>query len=464
VLFPLATDSTTRLIRGRPALSAALQVAAVAVAAIMLLYRVAVIPAWDCVYAEDGGIFLVQALRRPWHPLIPYNGYLQFVPRLIAQGVSLLPLTRAAFLFAVTGAIITAGCALFTYHASAGYIQSRALRFLLGAALILLPVAPLEVADSGVNTPWYIMAALFWAALWRPRTRGGKAAAALVAFAATSSTPMAIAFAPLLAIRAYALRDYREHAVTAGWLAGWPLQVYAIAETYGKGTQRVGKLAPLGKSIAYYLHTVVLRAFGWHLSWDLISSSGLSGATLITAAALAVMVGLAMTQGRQARVFAILAVATGFVYTVFASTITSYVVYQAAYQTPRLSFEPASRYSVVPILLLDTVPIVATDMFARRHGGLLAAIRSLTARSRPAPTARSALALTATVIVLVGILSAGWVTDYSYPTQRTSNGPWQPVAVAWLDACRHRQQIDLPEWSGHQGLDYVDVPCSRLVP
>ena len=136
-LFPLAPDTVPSEPAER-AFSVVLQAVAVCAGAFALLSRVAGVPAWDCIYAEDYGVFLVQALHDPWHLLVPYNGYLQLVPRLIGQFVSLLPLRAAAGAFAVIGTLIAAGCALFTYHASAGFIQSRVLRAALGAALVLL--------------------------------------------------------------------------------------------------------------------------------------------------------------------------------------------------------------------------------------------------------------------------------------------------------------------------------------
>ena len=436
--------------------SVVLQAVAVCAGVIVLLSRVAHIPAWDCVYAEDYGVFLVQALQHPWHLLVPYNGYLQLVPRLIGQLASMLPLTAAAVVFAVTGALIAVGCALFTYHASAGFIRSRVLRAVLGAALVLLPVAPLELVGNGVNTPWYIMVALFWAVLWRPRTRAGMALAAIIAFAATSSVPLAGVCAPLLIIRAFTLPRLREHAVTAGWLAGWVLQVPVILGTYASHTQRLGAPAPLGKAVAYYFHTVVLRAIGWHLSWRIESFAGQTGATLIVGAFLAIVVGWAMiTQGRQVRVFAVTAVLTGFVYTVFAAVITTYVVGEAPLLSP-VSFEPASRYSVLPILLLDATAIIAVDALIRRHS---TAAGPTAAGPTPATGAVRPQAIAA-VAVLGCVLAAGWVTDFRYLTQRTTDGHWTPVAASMLNACSHSRTgtISIPAW-GHRR---VTVSCSRL--
>ena len=181
---------------GRRAVCVAIQVAAVCAGAAVLLPRIAGIPSWDSVYAEDQGVFLFDALARPWHLLVPFGGYEQLMPRLTGQLVSYLPLADAAVPYALAGAGIAALCALFTYHALDGWIRSPWLRALAGAALILLPLAPIEIADSAVGTPWYVLTALFFALLWRPKNWAGMTAAALVAFAAASSEILAVIYAP----------------------------------------------------------------------------------------------------------------------------------------------------------------------------------------------------------------------------------------------------------------------------
>jgi hypothetical protein len=453
-LFPLAPEAEPSG-PGRRALSVALQVAAVCAGTIVLLLRVAQIPAWNCVYAEDYGVYLVQALQHPWHIFVPYNGYYQLIPRLIGQAAATVPLTDAAVVFAVAGGAIAVGCALFAYHASAGHIRSRLLRVVLGVALVLLPVAPLEVVGNGVNSPWYMMAALFWAILWRPRSRAGMAVAALVAFATAASLPVAVVYVPLLAIRAIALPRLREHAVTAGWLAGLLVQVPAVLASYANHTQRLGSLASPGKVLAYYLNTVVLRALGWHLSWRLESVAGVAGATLLIGGLLAVVLGwAAITQGRTVRVFVLTAVVGGFFYTVVAAAIASYVVSEPSYlggvSTPNLgnfSFEAGSRYSIVPIFLLDAALIVAVDAFMR-HGAPAVGLDTI----RP----QAVYAVTALGLVL----ALGWITDFRYVTQRTTNGTWRPVAESMLTRCEHSATgtITVPAWFHSE----VALSCSNL--
>ena len=197
-------------------------------------------PSWDGIYAEDLKIFLPQALQHPWHLLVPNNGYIELVPRLIAQFVTYLPLRDAAAAFAVAGALVTAGCAVFIFQVSAGHVRSPVLRFALALAVVLLPVALIEIADSGVDAPWYLMFALFWAVLWRPRTRAGMAVAASVGFFTAASTIMSVVFAPLVLARVIALPRPREHAVTAGWAAGCLLQVPYVVSNLVSVHSRAG--------------------------------------------------------------------------------------------------------------------------------------------------------------------------------------------------------------------------------
>lgn len=186
-LFPEPPEPGPR--RLPRSLSVLLQVVAVLFGVLVMLVRVPGrnFPAWDGIYAEDLKIFLPQALQHPWHLLVPDDGYIELVPRLIAQFVTYLPLREAAAAFSITGAFITAGCALFIFHVSAGHVRSPLLRLVLALAVVLLPMALMEIADSGVDAPWYMDFALFWACLWRPRTRTGMAGAAAIGFFTAAS-------------------------------------------------------------------------------------------------------------------------------------------------------------------------------------------------------------------------------------------------------------------------------------
>jgi hypothetical protein len=459
-LFPIAPSVSPGpggLLRERP-VRVAIEIFAVLVATVAMLLRVAHIPAWKLVYGEDNGIFLVGALAHPWDLLAPFGGYLELVPRILGQIVSLLSLWDAALIYAVSGALIAAVCALFIYHASEGYIRSPWLRAMLGAALILLPLAPIEMADSGVDSPWYLLPTVFWAVMWRPRTRWGMLAAALMAFAATSSEILAIIYLPLLVIRVIALPRWREHAVTIGFLLGLLAQVPAILSTYSRHAQRLHGYGPLLASVKFYFHAFVLRSVGWHLSWWLQRLLGLNGATAVVGAfLLAVLAWVLITGDRQVRVFAVLAAVIGFVEVMIAATVpgppgAGWVARGVANPT----FQPGSRYDAVPVMLLCATVIIAVDTFIRRRG--------VTPASPPPPRdAWRGLRPWALIAVtaLTCALAFGWVSDYRYYVpSRVSQGYWAHTASHWLAACDRSKtgEISLFTWDAPKAT----VPCSRI--
>jgi hypothetical protein len=433
------------------------------VAAAVLLLRVAGIPAWDGTYAEDNGVFFVDGLVRPWHLLVPYSGYLELGPRVIGQSIaSFLPIVDASAAYAVTGALIGAAAGLFLYHASEGYIRAPWARALLAGALILLPIAPLDIIDSGVDSPWYAMAALFFAVLWRPRSWPGMLAAALVAGYASSSEIVAIIYAPLLLIRLIALPRVRQHAVTAGWLLGLVLQAQVVVLSYTMHKQRLGALATPGQAVAFYCHNVILRALGWHLSVWLKSAAGYNGATVVLGALLALALGWAVVAGdRTVRLFAVIALLTGFVQTIFDATVSQYVVFQP----PTPTFMAAARYSTIPVLLIAATGIVAMDAYVRRHGAArdirdIRGVRNTSgvrlAWAFPRLGARPLVAAS----VLACVLGFGWVTDFRYVSQRINAGRWLPYAQSLVAACTHDPagDVTLNAWGGHK----FTVPCARI--
>jgi hypothetical protein len=420
-------------------LSVIVGAAAVPLGVLVMLVRVpgVPVPAWDGIYGEDLGVFLVQALQRPWPLLVPYAGYIQLVPRLIGQFVVYLPLRDAAAAFAIAGALVTAGCAVFIFHASAGHVRSPVLRFVLALAVVLLPVAQLEIADSGVNSPWYLLFALFWAVLWRPGTRAGMAGAAAVGFFTAASTTVSVVFAPLLLARVIALPRLREHAVTAGWAAGCLLQLPYVLANLAGAQSRAGHPASPGPVLAFYAHGVVLPALGWHLAWRLQSVAGRTGATLITGGILAAVFAWALiTQRGPARVFVAASLIIGFLFTAFGATLK----WQVTTASVTENGEAGSRYTTLPIFLIEAAAIVAVGSFIRHRPHSLQAVAAVTA--------------------LVGVLSVGWVTDFRYQGNRSNVTNWPPTATAWLDACQRSPDGVISERTG-PGI-WKAIPCASL--
>lgn len=434
-LFPVAPGAPSRG-PGRRLLSVVAQVAATGLGAVLLLLRIPGQPTWDYLKSDDYPIFLVQALQHPWDLYLPNGGYVQLVPRVIAQLTTYLPLADAAAIFAVCGALVTAGCGLLVFHASAGHIRSVTLRAILGAAVVLLPSAALEIADSNVGAPWYMLLALFWVVLWRPRTRAGMAVAAVFAFATAASTILVVFFAPLLAARLFVLRRVREHAATMGWLAGCLAQVPAVIWSSLHHQSRLATHGTLGNALPFYAHDVLLPSLGLHLAWWLQSFAGRNGATAIVAAVLALIVGAILLTQPRSRSFVVAAVGIGFIVSVFCATVNANTALPV---TPRV--EPGARYTGLPIFLIEAVVIVGAD-------------RAL--RDRVRIRLRPALAVAA----LVALFAATWVADFRYPaTPVVVNRPWAQIAAGWLAECEHSQSGEITVRPVYR----VDqIPCGRL--
>jgi hypothetical protein len=428
-LFPGVPEAPPRP-RGARVLSAVVQVAAVGIAAITLLLRVPGRPAWRTIFGDDYFKFLAGAIQHPWH-WPAYGGYVQVLPRFIAQVVSYLPLTDASLAFALAGVVIAACGALVIFHASAGHIESVKLRVLLAVALVLLPIGPMELIGSGVETPWYLLPVLFWAVLWRPRTRPAMAVAAAVGFLTMASNILAALLAPLLLARLYVLRRPREHAVSAGWLAGCLVQAaYIMADAlHGHSRFDLFSLTPGGTSLAYYGHAALLPSLGWHTSWWLRSFAGANGATAIAAVVLAVSFGLILVTQPGARVFVVTALAVGFIFTVVAISIN---------RTPAINpMLPdrvlGTRYTIMADFLIVSALIVGADhaLRSRAHD-----------RRRQGAGRKSVMAVTALVVFLV----ATWAVDFRYTGLRTTTAwSWAPIAARWERDCAHSRTGEIHE-------------------
>jgi hypothetical protein len=444
-LFPEPAVSSQ--VTGRRLLSAVAQVAAVVLGAVLLLERIPGVPSWDTIYGEDYWEFGTQALQQPWHSVVSaFGGYEELLPRLIAQVATYLPLAQESRLDALCGAVIAAGCGLFVFHASAGHIGSAPLRALLGTSIVLMPIATMEIADSAVGAPWYLMLATFWALLWRPRTSTGMAIAALVAFAASSSEVVSFLFIPLVAARLIALRRPRDHVVTVGWLAGCLVQVPGVLSGYFSGQSRLNRqTGTVYHSLAFYAHDTVLPWLGWHVAWWLQSLAGKNGATAIVAVILLVVLGAILVTQPRNRPFVVTCVLIGFIFSIFETTLTPHVV---TYPVVAFDLESGSRYSVLPIFLLWAAVIAGVDYYVRRRRE--GVVRGRGTELRP----------TVAVAVLVAVLAVSWVADFRNPGFRSdANWNWGQIAAKWENACEHSKTGKI---TVKAGAILQTLPCDRI--
>lgn len=171
----------------------------VAAATVLQLARTAAVSGWDTVWAEDGVVFLVDALEMPLlRALIdPYGGYLHAPSRLLAEGAAAIPLEHAALLLALGSALVVSLVAAFVYFASATAIRSVPLRLTLSALVVLLPAAGSELLTNVTNLHFFLMFGCFWALVWQSEATGALATRSLVVAATALADPLAAIYLPL---------------------------------------------------------------------------------------------------------------------------------------------------------------------------------------------------------------------------------------------------------------------------
>ncbi|MGH9081555.1 MAG: hypothetical protein ACRDYE_16025, partial [Acidimicrobiales bacterium] len=204
-----------------------------AVAALMMVIQI--VRVWssaplNSIWAEDGYIFLADALRWGFfHALItPYSGYLNTVSRLVAEPVSFLPIGWFAPAMALSGAAILTWCAFVVWYASAGYIRSAYLRGVMVVVMVVSPLVGIEMLDNVTYSIWYLLFASFWVLLWRPSTLAGAAGAGALILLTTLSNALIILFLPLWLLRVFAMRDVRDKIIAGSFAVGVAVQ-YAFS-------------------------------------------------------------------------------------------------------------------------------------------------------------------------------------------------------------------------------------------
>ena len=181
-----------------------LAVAAVVAAVGVGLLRQPGAGALNTIWAEDGTIFLSQAVDKgPLAALATsYAGYFHAVPRLAGAISAAVPASAAAATLALSAALCTALLALLVYVASAGHLSSRPARIIVSAGLVVVPLGQDEVLNSIANFHWYGLYALFWVLLWSPRGRAGQVVAVVTTLLVATSDILVVAFVPLALFRA----------------------------------------------------------------------------------------------------------------------------------------------------------------------------------------------------------------------------------------------------------------------
>jgi hypothetical protein len=184
------------------------------------------VPVWDSVWAEDGSVFLTDALRDFSGTFFAQNGgYVHVVPRIVAGGATAFPVSDAAAAMAVGAAVVITLIAAFTYVASSAVFRSRAARLCLAGSVVFLPVPGSDLLANATNLHFYLLFACFWALFWQAETMGALVARSPVVLASTLSDPLSALLLPLAVVAPVARRGARSLVVPGFFLIGLAVQL-----------------------------------------------------------------------------------------------------------------------------------------------------------------------------------------------------------------------------------------------
>jgi hypothetical protein len=434
VLFPAPPRSEREVPRWE---AAGLVVAVLALGTVLALLRLGFSDSLNTIWAEDGPIYLQGALTEGfWQAIFsPYAGYLVLVPRLIGEAATSVPLEQAAPVISILSALFAALSALAVWHAGGGHVRNPYLRGALALATLLAAAAGQETLLSAAYVPWYMLFASFWLLFWRPRTLGGAAAGGVYLLATGLSTPGVWFFLPVALLRAASFRDRRDGALLGPYFLGALVQVPVILG------QEQGEAIWTSHIWTGYLQRVLDGGLlGQRLGGNLWSDLGWPFLIALLVAALAGLVWGLWKSEPGPRWFGVIAVLTSlamFVISVYQRAVGENIFWSAG-----SSGGTASRYVLVPALLLLSAAVVFVDGHQRR---------------RSAPSRLSPLVLATVAIVAVAV-----VTSYDMRASEYRGRPY------WDDALREAATKCVSEGQELAGVPTspppfgVQIPCSQV--
>lgn len=399
--------------------------AAALCAAVLVWFRLPPM-AHDTVWAEDGRLFLFGAEQHGLFgaTFVPYAGYLQFVPRLIAGAVvQWLPAADWALGMTAGACLVTGAIACVVFVASRDVLTSRTLRVILASVVVLLPLGPRDVLGTPTNLHSLLMWMLFWLLLFTPRTRGGAAAMSLVGLAAALSEIQAVFLLPLMILTARRRDGWMLVSGPAVGVAAQLVVTLLAPRSLPSATQD----SPLSIAEGYLINAVVPDLVPQSQVGPFVASGGLIVAIVILAL-LAGSVAVAWRSSGPRQRLAIVGAAALSVVVWTASVIDNPARFYdyAALSHSQLLHLWLTRYGVVPGMLLIGIALIAGDALLRR-------LSDRPARRHPLSSNRLRLALGAAIVACVTVcLTANYVPTW---TRRSSGPSWSQQIPAAQDAC-----------------------------
>jgi hypothetical protein len=413
--------------------------AALALVTLLHLVRQRGVPVWNSLWAEDGRVFLSDALRDFHGTFFAQNGgYVHAVPRSIAGIVTLLPVRDAAAGMAIGAAVVIALVAGFVYLASAEMIESRAIRLALAGTVVFTPVPGTELLANTTNLHFYLLFGCFWALVWQSETRLAVTSRSAVAMAAALSDPLCVLFLPLAVVGPAVRRSRRSFVVSCLFGSALLVQLAILAG----GTRpernwgfRLGALPDI-----FSLRVAGALLVGDRFLGDAWAANGrwfAYGALVLVATVIAVLLA---RSDRRAILFTLIALCYAglfFCVQLFGRGTGGMDPEWHGFQLN------GARYILLPFFLVTTVILVLADRVPEtRRAGL-------------SPRIRYAALVWLTVLLAV---------NFSITSPRSRGPRWDYQLTLARRACAnaHRHSVHVLVSPAPPRVWYATIPCRRL--
>lgn len=393
-------------------------------------------PARDTIWAEDGRVFLWDALYSPaGSPLLhPYDGYVHLIPRVVAE-VVVLTVTPAWYALALSAVscVLAGATASLVYVCAATLTPNRWIRLGFASITVLVPSVPLEVLGNLANIHWFALWLTPWLLLHRPSSRLASIGFATVTLACSLTEVQTAFFLPLVLWR---WRDRPGWAVRAALILGVAIQMLGAA---GR-PERTPPLLPIDGFVTGYLVNAVMTPW-WGsahaITWAVrVLGWGAAAVCLIPSVAALVVV-LRRGDSDQRLAALVFPLASGVVWC--AALFFSRPAAEWTRPDPESVRElPVLRYAVVPSMYLLAGIVLACAVL----------------RWRP---------ITRGIAVILAVpLTLAVVTSFAPTTGRSAGPAWTPESTRGREHCLEDDTADYVDVQIAPHGWTTRVPCDEL--
>lgn len=318
------------------------------------------------IWAEDGGVFLRDALATGWSGVFaPYEGYLHLIPRLAANTVvAALPVDHFALAMNVLSCLTVAAVAVLVFHLSGPFTDSTAVRLCWASATILVAPGPLETLGNFANVHWYFLWLTPWLLLKPAKSLHENLGLLAVAMLVSMTEIISVLFVPLFF---YKMRDRAYWPARAGLVLGLTCQ-FSTTLTFPRSPSSGYPVNAVSIIEGWFLNSSSALVFGD--SESIILNIHTFGAAPIVLAATPFLLLFVFTLKEGLPAHRLLAVV------MLAASFASWAAAQVVNPQPFFDYSSfgreewntffLSRYSTAPSLfLLALIPLAAAVVKAR---------------------------------------------------------------------------------------------------